>query len=185
MDIPTLVVLAAGAFVLIAGVLLYNQLVAGRNQVDNAWKQIDVQLKRRHDLIPNLVEVTKNYMQFEQETLTTVIEARNRAVSAATPAEAIAAEGALTGSLGRLFALMENYPQLKSDQNVGRLMEELASTENKIAFARQFYNDSVMTQTNRVQSVPSNFLAGPFGFVPPPYFEVPEAERGVIKVSLR
>ena len=185
MDLSTLVVLAAGAFVVVAIVVLYNQLVAGRNQVDNAWKQIDVQLKRRHDLIPNLVEVTKNYMQYEQETLTRVIEARNRAVSAATPAEAIAAEGALSGALGRMFALMENYPQLKADQNVARLMEELTTTENKIAFARQFYNDSVMTQTNRIQSVPSNFLAGPFGFTVPAYFEAPEAERGAIKVSLR
>lgn len=185
MDATSLIVLAVVALVVIGGIVIYNQLVAGRNQVDNAWKQIDVQLKRRHDLIPNLVEVTKNYMQFEQETLTRVIEARNRAVAAATPADAIAAEGALSGALGRLFALMENYPQLKSDQNVARLMEELAATENKIAFARQFYNDSVMAQTNRIQTVPSNFIAGPFGFQVPPYFEVPDEERAAIKVSLR
>lgn len=165
--------------------LLYNGLVRAKNQVENAWRQIDVQLKRRHDLIPNLVETVKDYMSYEQETLTRVIEARNRAVSAQGPAEAIPAENALSGALGRLFALAENYPQLKADQSVGRLMEELATTENKIAFARQFYNDSAMANNNRVESFPSNLVANSFGFRTTPYFETPEAEKAVPKVDLR
>src|SRR5687768_6840922 len=124
-------------------VMLFNRLVGLRNQVANGWKQIDVQLKRRYDLIPNLVEVVKDYMSYEQETLRQVIEARNRAAAATAPAAAIPAEAALTGAVGRLFALAENYPQLKANETVSRLMEELSTTENKISFARQFYNDSV------------------------------------------
>ena len=146
------------------GVLLYNKLVSLRNQVKNAWRQIDVQLKRRHDLIPNLVEVVKDYMSYEQETLEKVIQARNQAVSASTPEAAIAAEGILGGAMGKLFALMENYPDLKANENVSRLMEELSATENKISFSRQFYNDSVMSLNNAVESFPSNFVAGMFGF---------------------
>ena len=164
---------------------LYNRLVGLRNQVKNAWRQIDVQLKRRHDLIPNLVEVVKDYMSYEQETLQKVIEARNSAVAAHNPEEAIPAEGILTGALGKLFALMENYPDLKANQNVSRLMEELSGTENKIAFSRQFYNDSVMSLNNAVQSFPSNFVAGMFHFTEATYFEVPEAETAVPKVDLR
>jgi len=164
---------------------LYNRLVGLRNQVKNAWRQIDVQLKRRHDLIPNLVEVVKDYMSYEQETLQKVIEARNSAVAANNPEEAIPAEGILTGALGKLFALMENYPDLKANQNVSRLMEELSGTENKIAFSRQFYNDSVMSLNNAVQSFPSNFVAGMFHFTEATYFEVPEAETAVPKVNLR
>ena len=164
---------------------LYNRLVGLRNQVKNAWRQIDVQLKRRHDLIPNLVEVVKDYMSYEQETLQKVIEARNSAVAAHNPEEAIPAEGVLTGALGKLFALMENYPDLKANQNVSRLMEELSGTENKIAFSRQFYNDSVMSLNNAVQSFPSNFVAGMFHFTEATYFEVPEAETAVPKVDLR
>jgi LemA protein len=164
---------------------IYNGLVRVKNQVANAWRQIDVQLKRRHDLIPNLVEVVKDYMSYEQETLRQVIEARNKAVSATTPSAAIPAETALTGAVGRLFALMENYPQLKANENVSRLMEELATTENKIAFARQFYNDSAMANNNRVESFPSNLIAGSFGFKTAPYFEVPEGETAAPKVDLR
>jgi len=164
---------------------LYNRLVGLRNQVKNAWRQIDVQLKRRHDLIPNLVEVVKDYMSYEQETLQKVIQARNSAVAAHNPEEAIPAEGILTGALGKLFALMENYPDLKANQNVARLMEELSGTENKIAFSRQFYNDSVMSLNNAVQSFPSNFVAGMFHFTEATYFEVPEAETAVPKVDLR
>lgn len=166
-------------------VVAYNGLVALRNQVKNAWRQIDVQLKRRHDLIPNLVELAKDYMAYEQETLQRVIQARNSAVQASGPEQAIPAEGALTGALGRLFALMENYPDLKANQNVSRLMEELASTENKIAFSRQFYNDSVMAMNNAVQSFPSNLIAGTFHFGEATYFQVPETEREAPKVSLR
>ncbi|MGH6931858.1 MAG: LemA family protein [Dongiaceae bacterium] len=169
--------------------MLYNRLVGARNQVDNAWRQIDVQLKRRHDLIPNLVEVVKDYMSYEQETLRQVIEARNGAVRASTgggsPAAAMQAEAALTGAVGRFFALAENYPQLKADQNVSRLMEELSGTENKISFARQFYNDSVMSLNNAVQSFPTNLIANMFGFNIATYFEVPETEQAVPKVDLR
>ena len=167
------------------GILFYNRLVGLRNQVKNAWRQIDVQLKRRHDLIPNLVEVVKDYMSYEQETLQKVIQARTQAVSARSPEEAIAAEGVLGGALGKLFALMENYPDLKANENVSRLMEELSATENKISFSRQFYNDSVMALNNSVQSFPSNIVAGMFGFREATYFEVPETETAVPKVDLR
>jgi len=167
------------------GILFYNRLVGLRNQVKNAWRQIDVQLKRRHDLIPNLVEVVKDYMSYEQETLQKVIQARTQAVSARNPEEAIAAEGVLGGALGKLFALMENYPDLKANENVSRLMEELSATENKISFSRQFYNDSVMALNNSVQSFPSNIVAGMFGFHEATYFEVPETETAVPKVDLR
>jgi LemA protein len=167
------------------GIVLYNRLVGLRNQVKNAWRQIDVQLKRRHDLIPNLVEVVKDYMSYEQETLEKVIQARSQAVSAGSPEEAIAAEGILSGALGKLFALMENYPDLKANENVSRLMEELSATENKISFSRQFYNDSVMVLNNAVEAFPSNILAGMFGFHQATYFEVAEAEAATPKVDLR
>ena len=167
------------------GIVLYNRLVGLRNQVKNAWRQIDVQLKRRHDLIPNLVEVVKDYMSYEQETLEKVIQARSQAVSAGSPEEAIAAEGILSGALGKLFALMENYPDLKANENVSRLMEELSATENKISFSRQFYNDSVMALNNAVEAFPSNIVAGMFGFHQATYFEVVEAEAATPKVDLR
>jgi LemA protein len=167
------------------GVAIYNGLVGLRNQVKNAWRQIDVQLKRRHDLIPNLVEVVKDYMSYEQETLEKVIQARNQAVSASTPEAAIAAEGILGGAMGKLFALMENYPDLKANENVSRLMEELSATENKISFSRQFYNDSVMALNNGVESFPANILAGMFGFRQATYFEVPETETATPSVDLR
>ena len=182
---PLLIGLGVLAVIALIVIVLYNRLVAIRNQVGNAWKQIDVQLKRRHDLIPNLVEVVKDYMSYEQETLRQVIEARNQAVKAPTPAAAIQAENALSGAMGKLFAVMEAYPDLKANQNVGRLMEELTGTENKISFARQFYNDSVMSLNNMVQSFPSNLIAGMFNFQPGTYFEVPEAEAATPKVDLR
>src|ERR1700720_2083475 len=123
-------------------VSVYNSLVRVRNEVDNSWRQIDVQLKRRHDLIPNLVEAVKGYMQFERDTLTQVVEARGKAISALDQASRVAAENQLTTGLGRLLAVMENYPQLKSDQNVLKLQEELTTTENQIAFSRQAHNDA-------------------------------------------
>jgi len=166
-------------------ILLFNRLVGLRNQVKNAWRQIDVQLKRRHDLIPNLVEVVKDYMSYEQETLEKVIQARNRAVGASGAEEAIAAETLLGGAMGKLFALMENYPDLKANENVARLMEELSATENRISFSRQFYNDSVMSLNNGVQEFPSNIIAGLFGFRESPYFEVPEVEMATPRVDLR
>jgi len=179
------IVIGIVVVLLLWGIAAYNGLVRVKNQVANAWRQIDVQLKRRHDLIPNLVEVVKDYMSYEQETLRQVIEARNRAVAATGPDTAIPAETALTGALGRLFALFENYPQLKANENVSRLMEELSSTENKIAFARQFYNDSVMENNNRVETFPASVIAGGFGFKAAPYFEVPEGETAPPKVNLR
>ena len=167
------------------GITLYNKLVNLKNQVKNAWRQIDVQLKRRHDLIPNLVEVVKDYMSYEQETLENVIKARNQAVGAANTEDAIVAEGILSGAMGKLFALMENYPDLKANENTSRLMEELSATENKISFSRQFYNDSVMSLNNGVESFPSNIVAGMFGFKSATYFEVPEGETATPKVDLR
>lgn len=183
-------IITAGVVVLFAGfiVAIYNRLVAGRNQVENGWRQIDVQLRRRHDLIPNLVEVVKDYMSYERETLEAVVNARSNAVQAhegGDRAAQIAAEGALGGALGRLFALFENYPDLKANQNVGRLQEELASAENRIAFARQHYNDSVMAQNTRVETFPSNIVAGTFGFERHPYFEAPEEAREVPRADLR
>jgi LemA protein len=185
MEILGWVVVALIIGVPLWGVALYNRLVGLRNQVKNAWRQIDVQLKRRHDLIPNLVEVVKDYMSYEQETLEKVIRARNQAVNARSTEEAIAAEGILGGALGRLFALMENYPDLKANENVSRLMEELSATENRIAFSRQFYNDSVMSLNNGVETFPSNVVAGMFGFRRATYFEVAEAETAAPAVDLR
>lgn len=166
-------------------ILSYNNLVALRNQVKNAWRQIDIQLKRRHDLIPNLVEVVKDYMSFEQETLQKVIQARNMAMSAQGAKAQADAENMLTGALKSLFALVENYPDLKANQNVARLQEELTSTENKIAFARQFYNDSVMSFNNTIQMFPSNLIANSFQFKAEEFFAVDESDKAPVKVDLR
>ncbi|MHB8859295.1 MAG: LemA family protein [Thermoleophilia bacterium] len=174
------------AVVLVGGLIaLYNNLVRSRNKVDNSWKQIDVQLKRRHDLIPNLVEVVKDYMSYEQEVLTNVTKARSEAMQAQGPAETAKAENMLSGALKSLFAVAENYPDLKANQNVSQLQEELTSTENKIAFARQLYNDVVMAFNNKVQTFPSNVIAGAFGFKAREYFEAPEEEKEPVKVDLR
>jgi LemA protein len=175
--------LVAAAAILFVG--SYNGLVTLRNQVKNGWQQIGVQLKRRHDLIPNLVEVVKDYMGYEQETLEKVIRARNAAIGATGVAGAAAAEGALSGALRSLFAVVEQYPQLKANENVGRLQEELTSTENRIAFARQFYNDLVMRYNTRLQVIPTNLIANLFGFREEAFFEVPEAEQQPVKVDLR
>jgi LemA protein len=171
--------------IIVAG--MYNSLVKRRNQVDNAWSQIDVQLKRRHDLIPNLVEAVKDYMSYEQETLTNVTNARAAAIQAgsAGPEAQAAAENALTGTLKSLFAVVENYPDLKANQNVLSLQEELTATENKISFARQFYNDSVLTYNNKIQMFPSNIIAGMFNFTTRQFFEAPAGDREVPTVDLR
>ena len=166
-------------------IMIYNSLVRQRNKVDNSWKQIDVQLKRRHDLIPNLVEVVKDYMSYEKEVLENVTKARSQAMQASGPAEAGKAENMLSGALKSLFAVAENYPDLKANQNVSQLQEELTSTENKIAFARQLYNDVVMYFNNKVQTFPSNIIAGAFGFKAREFFEVPEEEKEAVKVDLR
>lgn len=166
-------------------IMIYNRLVSKRLRVDNAWRQIDVQLKRRHDLIPNLVEATKGYMQYERETLERVMEARSRAIAARGPEEAAQAEGELTRFLRQFFALVENYPELKANENVARLMEELTHTENNIAFARQFYNDMVMDYNTSIQIFPNSIIASLFNFQPRPFFQVPEEETQPPSVDLR
>jgi LemA protein len=176
--------LAVLAVVVIWAVVSYNGLVTLKNQVENAWRQIDVQLKRRHDLIPNLVSAVKGAMEFERETLARVVEARGKAVSAASVKDKGAAENFLTEALGRLFALVENYPDLKSNTNVLALQEELTSTENRIGFARQFYNDLV-ARFNIKQSVfPDMFIASLFGFKPSEYFQADEGSREAPRVDL-
>jgi len=180
------IIIIAVVALLVGGIIvIYNSLVRQRNRVDNAWKQIDVQLKRRHDLIPNLVEVVKDYMSYEKEVLENVTKARSQAMQASGPAQAGKAENMLTGALKSLFAVAENYPDLKANQNVSQLQEELTTTENKIAFARQLYNDVVMYFNNKVQTFPSNVIAGAFGFKAREYFEVPEEEKDVVAVDLR
>jgi len=180
-----LIVIVVVIVAVLAG--MYNSLVKRRNQVDNSWSQIEVQLKRRHDLIPNLVESVKDYMSYEQDTLTAVTNARAAAIDAGSqgPEAQAQAENMLTDTLKSLFAVAEAYPDLKANQNVMQLQEELTSTENKIAFARQFYNDSVLTFNNKVQTFPSNLIAGMFNFTTRQFFEAPEAERAVPTVDLR
>lgn len=178
-------IILAGIVLLVLWVIIaYNGLVTLRNQVKNAWMQIDVQLKRRHDLIPNLVSTVKGAMEFERETLEKVVEARAKAVSAATVTEKGAAENLLTQALGRLFALVENYPALKSNQNILQLQEELTSTENRIGFARQFYNDLVAQFNIKQEVFPSNIIASTFSFKRADYFQAEEAAREVPKVDL-
>jgi len=165
-------------------VVMYNGLVALRNMVKNAWAQIDVQLKRRHDLIPNLVETVKGYAAHEKDTLENVTRARAAAVSANGVGEQSQAEQTLSGALGRLMLVVEAYPDLKANQNFLALQEELTSTENKIGFARQAYNDSVMQFNTKIQTVPANIVAGMFQFSAEQFFEVQEAAvREAPKVS--
>lgn len=168
-------------------VVIYNSLVSVRNDTQGAWKQIDVQLKRRHDLIPNLVSTVKGAMEFEQDTLEKVISARARAVSAGTPRAKAEAENVLTQALGRLFAVMENYPALKSNQNIMQLQEELTSTENRIAFARQLYNDLAANYRTKIQVFPNNLVSSFFNFRPEEYFTAEEAARAVptANISMR
>lgn len=164
-------VLLVVAAVVILGVVLYNRLVQLRNRVDNAWAQVDVQLKRRYDLIPNVVETVKGYASHERETLEAVVEARNAAQAAEGPEAQAEAENMLTGALRRLFALAESYPELRAAPNFAELQTQLAETENRIAVARQIYNDSVLTYNNAVQTVPTNLVAGMTGFKIRPFFE--------------
>ncbi len=179
------IILGGVAAIVLWIIVSYNRLIALKNQTLNSWKQIDVQLKRRHDLIPNLVETVKGVMKFEQTTLTQVIEARNKAMAAQGIGEKAQQENVLTGALRQLFALTESYPNLKSNENVSRLQEELSTTENKISFARQFYND-VATQFNILQQAfPTNLIAQVFAFKPAELFEIADAaEREVPKVNL-
>jgi LemA protein len=170
----------------LVGVLiwLYNGLVGLRNQVRSAWAQIDVQLKRRHDLIPNLVEAVKGYLQHERETLQRVTEARTRAMTASGAAQAGAAEGQLTQAVAGLIAVMERYPELKANQNVLALQEEVVSTENRIGFARQLYNDMAARYNTRQQIFPLNLVAASLGFQPAEFFQMDQAERAVPRVDL-
>ena len=184
--LPLYIVLGIIALILIFVVANYNGLVRLRNQRQNAWAQIDVQLKRRYDLIPNLMETVKGYMTHERETLEAVTNARNLAQTASSGSvgERSKAEGELSGALSRLLVVVENYPDLKANQNFLALQEELTSTENKISFSRQFYNDSVLRLNNKIQMFPSNMIASMTGFKPGEFFEVTAAaEREAPKVS--
>ena len=178
------IILGVIALLVLLLVLLYNRLVTFRNRVDNAWAQVDVQLKRRYDLIPNLVETVKGYASHERETFEAVTNARAAAQSATGPAEQGAAEGLLSAALGRLIAVAEAYPELQADENFRQLQEELAQTENRIAVSRQVYNDTVLTYNTAIQTVPGVFFAGPFGFTKRDFFEVEGEAREAPRVSL-
>ena len=169
------------AFALIA---IYNRLIVLRNRVDNSWSQIDVQLRRRYDLIPNIVETVKGYAAHEKTTFENVVKARQAGIDAKTVKDQAQAENMITGALRQLFALSEAYPDLKANQNFLALQEELSSTENKIAFSRQYYNDSVQTFNTRQQQFPANLIAGMFGFTPADFFEIEDpAARQAPKVK--
>lgn len=170
----TWIIVVVVALVLVGLVLLYNQLVQARNRVDNAWSQVDVQLRRRFDLIPNLVETVRGYASHEQETFERVIAARNQAQAAEGPAEAAQAENMLTGALRQLFALAEAYPDLKASTNFSELQGQLSETENRIAVSRQIYNDTVLSYNNKVQTIPSSLVASVTGFETRPYFDAPD-----------
>jgi LemA protein len=182
----TFIIILLVAIVLLAifAISIYNSLVGLRNQVKNAWSQIDVQLKRRHDLIPNLIETVKGYMNHERATLENITNARSQAVSAQGVSEKAKAEAQLTEAIGKFNLVVENYPDLKANQNFLALQEELTSTENKISFSRQNYNDQVLFFNNKIQMFPSNIVANMFSFKEEVFFEVEDkAERAVPKVS--
>ena len=178
------VLIGVGVIVLIGMISIFNRLKVMRNRVENAWSQIDVQLKRRYDLIPNLIETVKGYAAHEKDTLERVIQARNMAVNAGTVKEQGQAENMLTGALKSIFALSERYPDLKANQNFMMLQEELAGTEGKIAYARQFHNDCVMRYQTKKELFPANMVASMFSFPDKEYFELEEAaQREAPKVS--
>jgi LemA protein len=172
-----IVILVVAALIVLALIALYNRFVRYRNRVDNSWAQIEVQLKRRWDLIPNLVETVKGYAQHERGTFEAVTEARAAAQRAEGPAATAAAEGILGQALGRLFAVAEAYPELQADENFRQLQSELAETENRIAVSRQVYNDTVLTYNNAIQTFPGVVIAGPFGFARREFFETDETQR--------
>ena len=174
-----------GVVVLLALFLVfsYNKLVKLRNRIANAWAQIDVQLRRRYDLIPNLVETVKGYAQHEKGTLEAVTQARANAINAQGPADQARAENMITGALKSLFAVSEAYPDLKANQNFLSLQEELSGTEGRISYARQYYNDAVLRMNTKIQSFPSNILAGMFGFKEHEYFEADDTSRGPVSVQ--
>ena len=178
-----IIIVAVIAVIVLFFVSTYNGLVKLRNMVKDQWAQIDVLLKRRADLIPNLVETVKGYTKHEKDTLEAVINARNKAVSATTTEEEMKANGELTGALSRLFALAESYPDLKANTNFMDLQNNLKETEDKIAYARQFYNDAVLKYKNKLEIFPSNIIASMFGFKPEPFFEATEQEKETPKVK--
>jgi len=182
---PLIILVVLVGLVVVVGLWLtatYNGLVTLRQAVKNAWAQIDVQLKRRHDLIPNLVNTVKGYAAHEKDTLERVIAARAKATSATLPADVIKAEGELSSALARLLAVSESYPELKANQNFLSLQEELTSTENRVAYARQFYNDGVTKLNTRIQTFPTVVVAGLFGFKEEPFFEAPSEEKSAPEV---
>ena len=184
--VAVIVVIAIVVLLLLSVALFYNGLVKSRNRVDNAWSQIDVQLKRRYDLIPNLVETVKGYAAHERQTLEAVTNARSNAINAqesGNVAQQAQAENVLSGALKSLFAVAESYPDLKANQNFLQLQEELTSTEDRIAYARQFYNDSVLNYNNKIQVFPRNVLAGVFNFEKREYFEGDPEASGPVKVQ--
>jgi LemA protein len=184
--VTTLVVVGALAALFLIITLLavstYNGLVRRRGAVDNAWAQVDVQLKRRYDLVPNLVETVKGYAAHERQALEAVVVARSRAIGAQTPRDQAMAENMLSQALRGLLAIAEAYPDLKASRNFSELQEELATTENRIAYARQYYNDAVLTYNNAIQTVPTNIVAGMTGFTARDYFRAPDEERGPVQV---
>jgi LemA protein len=181
--LPFLIVLALVVLVAVYGVVKYNGLVGLRNKIENAYAQIDVQLTRRHDLIPNLVETVKGYAAHEAKTLEAVIAARNQATAATGPAAQAEAENVLTGTLRSLFAVAEAYPDLKANQNFQQLQTELTATEDRISYARQYYNDNVRAYNDGIQKFPSNILAGMFDFDVREYFEADEPSRQNVQVD--
>jgi LemA protein len=178
-----IIILVIVVLVGLYAVFSYNGLISLRNRIENAWAQIDVQLKRRYDLIPNLVETVKGYAAHERETLDAVIEARNAGMNASGPHDQAEAENQITGALKSLFALSEAYPDLKANQNFAQLQEELTGTEGRIAYARQFYNDTVYRYNTKIQSFPSNVLANAFRFSEREYFEADDESRGPTQVQ--
>jgi len=183
MWIAVAVIAAVVVVVVVLPIVIYNRLVALRLRVDNAWSQIDVQLNRRHDLIPNLVETVKGYASHERETFEAVVAARNAGIAASTPHDQAEAENVITATLGRLFALQEAYPDLKADQNFRQLQEELTATEDRIAYARQFYNDQVRGYNTSIEQFPAVIVARFASFTPREFFEAGEGTRDVPRVE--
>ena len=179
----TIIVIALVVLLLLYVIVTYNGLVRLRNRIENAWAQIDVQLRRRYDLIPNLVETVKGYATHEKGTFEAVTEARANAINAQGPAEQAQAENMISGALKSLFAVSEAYPDLKANQNFLSLQEELSGTEGRISYARQYYNDAVLRMNTKIQSFPSNILAGMFGFNEHEYFEADDTSRGPVSVQ--
>jgi LemA protein len=179
----TIIVIAVVVLLLLYVIVTYNGLVRLRNRIQNAWAQIDVQLRRRYDLIPNLVETVKGYAAHEKSTFEAVTQARANAINAQGPADQARAENMISGALKSLFAVSEAYPDLKANQNFLSLQEELSGTEGRISYARQYYNDAVLRLNTKIQSFPSNILAGMFGFKEHEYFEADDTSRGPVSVQ--